>query len=113
MAAGALIDSLIAFVVAGPPLFVSEPAYWLGLTYLALFASVLAFSLYYPVVRRVGPARAAYSSMIVPIIAMGFSTWLEAYHWNATTIAGAVLVMAGMALALSRSRTRIVPSDAA
>ncbi|MES2000980.1 MAG: DMT family transporter [Pseudomonadota bacterium] len=113
MAAGALIDCLIAVAVAGPPVVVSEPAYWLGLVYLALFASVLAFSLYYPVVRRIGPARAAYSSMIVPIIAMGFSTWLEAYRWAGLTIAGAFLVMAGMALALSRSRTRIVAPDAA
>ena len=113
MAAGALIDCLIAVAVAGPPVIVSEPAYWLGLVYLALFASVLAFSLYYPVVRRIGPARAAYSSMIVPIIAMGFSTWLEAYRWAGLTIAGAFLVMAGMALALSRSRTRIVAPDAA
>ncbi|MES2146613.1 MAG: DMT family transporter [Pseudomonadota bacterium] len=113
MAAGALIDCLIAVAVAGPPVVVSEPAYWLGLVYLALFASVLAFSLYYPVVRRIGPARAAYSSMIVPIIAMGFSTWLEAYRWAGLTIAGAFLVMAGMALALSRSKTRIVAPDAA
>lgn len=113
MAAGALIDILIAFAIAGPPVFVSEPGYWLGLVYLALFASVLAFSLYYPVVRQIGPARAAYSSMIVPIIAMGFSTWLEAYRWTATTIAGVVLVLAGMALALSRSRIRIVAPDAA
>ncbi|MBA3669618.1 MAG: DMT family transporter [Sphingomonas sp.] len=113
MAAGALIDCLIALAVAGPPVIVSAPAYWLGLVYLALFASVLAFSLYYPVVRRIGPARAAYSSMIVPIIAMGFSTWLEAYQWAALTIAGALLVLAGMALALSRSRTRIVAPDAA
>ena len=113
MAAGALLDSVIAFAVAGRPVFVGDPAYWFGLIYLALFASVLAFSLYYPVVRRIGPARAAYSSMIVPIIAMGFSTSLEAYRWTPTTISGAALVLAGMALALSRSRTRITAPDAA
>ena len=48
--------------------------YWAGLLYLALFASALGFSLYFPVVRRIGPAKAAYSSVLVPIIAMGFST---------------------------------------
>ena len=74
MAAGALIDGLIAFVLTGPPVLDSRPAYWLGVAYLALFASVLTFGLYYPVVRRIGPAKAAYSSVLVPIIAMGFST---------------------------------------
>jgi len=113
MAAGALFDSLIAFAVAGPPVFTGEPAYWLGLLYLALFASVLAFSLYYPVVREIGPARAAYSSMIVPIIAMGFSTWLEDYQWTALTVSGVALVLVGMALALSRGKVRISAPDAA
>ena len=113
MAAGAVFDSLIAFAIAGPPVLTSEPAYWLGLLYLALFASVLAFSLYYPVVRHIGPARAAYSSMIVPIIAMGFSTWLERYSWTATTLSGVGLVLLGMALALSRGKVRISAPDAA
>jgi drug/metabolite transporter (DMT)-like permease len=59
MAAGALIDGLIALAMTGPPVFDPRPAYWLGVLYLALFASVLTFSLYYPVVRRIGPAKAA------------------------------------------------------
>ena len=40
--------------------------------YLARPASVLTFSLYYPVVRKIGPAKAAYSREIIPIIAMAF-----------------------------------------
>ena len=78
MAAGAMIDGIIAFAMTGPPSFDPRPSYWLGVLYLALFASVLTFSLYYPVVRKIGPAKAAYSSVLVPIIAMGFSTALEA-----------------------------------
>ena len=89
MAAGAVIDAAIAFAIAGPPAFDTRPAYWAGLLYLALAASVLTFSLYYPVVRKIGPAKAAYSSVLVPIIAMGFSTWLEDYRWTSLTIAGA------------------------
>ncbi|HKC03444.1 MAG TPA: EamA family transporter [Sphingomicrobium sp.] len=113
MAAGALIDGIIAFAMTGPPTFDPRPAYWAGLFYLALAASVLTFSLYYPVVRRIGPAKAAYSSAIVPIIAMGFSTWLEGYRWTPTTIAGAVLALGGMVGALSRSRSVVPSPDAA
>ena len=52
--------------------------------------------------------------MIVPIIAMGFSTWLEDYRWTPLTVAGAVLALGGMAAALSRepisvSRLRTPP----
>src|SRR5437764_13910216 len=113
MTARAIIDAMFAFAVAGPPLFDPRPAYWAGLLYLALAASVLTFTLYYPVVRRIGPAKAAYSSVIVPIIAMGFSTWLEGYRWTSLTVAGAVLALGGMAAALSRSRSSVAAPDAA
>jgi drug/metabolite transporter (DMT)-like permease len=113
MAAGAVIDAIVAFLLAGAPVFDGRPLYWAGLLYLALPASVLTFSLYYPVVRKIGPAKAAYSSVVVPIIAMGFSTWLEHYRWTPLTITGALLALGGMAGAMSRSRSSVPAPDAA
>jgi drug/metabolite transporter (DMT)-like permease len=113
MAAGAAIDGIVAFVLSGPPVFDPRPVYWAGLLYLALPASVLTFALYYPVVRKIGPGKAAYSSVIVPIIAMGFSTWLEDFRWTPLAIAGALLALGGMAGALSRGRAPVAAPDAA
>ena len=113
MGTGALIDALIAWAMTGPPAFDPRPAYWLGVLYLALFGTVLTFSLYYPVVRKIGPAKASYSSVIVPIIAMGFSTWLEDYRWTALTVSGALLALGGMAAALRRDRSGVPAPDAA
>lgn len=113
MAAGALINVAFALATAGAPVFDSRPGYWLGVLYLALPASVVTFSLYYPVVRKIGPAKAAYSSVLVPIIAMGFSTWLEGYRWTPLTIGGAVLALGGMIGALSRPRSVVPAPDAA
>ena len=113
MGLGAVIDAIVASVICGPPVFDPSLGYWAGVFYLALVASVLTFSLYYPVVRKIGPAKAAYSSAIVPIIAMTFSTWLEGYRWTPTTIAGAVLALGGMAGALSRPRSVVPAPDAA
>ena len=110
---GALIDGALALVMTGAPVVDPRPVYWAGLAYLALAASVLTFSLYYPVVRRIGPAKAAYSSVLVPIIAMGFSTWLEGYRWTPTTAAGALLALGGMVGALSRERPVVASPDAA
>ncbi|MEA3063138.1 MAG: hypothetical protein QOJ94_2919 [Sphingomonadales bacterium] len=100
---GALANALLAFALAGPPVLDPSPAYWAGLLYLALLASSLAFVLYYEVIRAVGPARAAYSSLIVPVIAMGFSTLFEGYRWSLLAAAGGALTLAGLAIAL-RSR---------
>jgi drug/metabolite transporter (DMT)-like permease len=113
MAAGAVIDAAAALLLTGPPVFDTRPVYVAGLLYLAFAASVLTFSLYYPVVRKIGPAKAAYSSVLVPIIAMGFSTWLEGYRWTSLTIAGALLAIGGMVGALSRGKTPVAAPDAA
>ena len=113
MLLGALMDGAIAVAVSGPPVVETRPGYWFGLVYLAVFASALAFSLYLPVVRKIGPGKAAYSSVLVPIIAMGFSTWLEDYRWTWTAALGAALALGGMLGALSRSRSVVPAPDAA
>ena len=113
MAAGALIDIAVALVMTGAPVIDTRPGYWAGVLYLALPATVLTFSLYYPVVRKIGPAKAAYSSVLVPIIAMGFSTALEGYRWTPLTIGGAMLALGGMVGALSRPRAVVAAPDAA
>ena len=113
MGFGAVFDISFALLTAGPPSIESRPGYWLGLVYLALPASVLTFSLYYPVVRKIGPAKAAYSSVIIPIIAMGLSTVLEGYRWTPLAAAGALLALGGMVGALSRPRAVVAAPDAA
>jgi drug/metabolite transporter (DMT)-like permease len=113
MAIGAVLDAIIAITVAGAPTFDPRPAYVAGLLYLALAASALAFSLYFPVVRKIGPAKAAYSSVMVPIIAMALSTLFEGYRWSLLAALGAALALGGMLIAMS-DRTEPVPApDAA
>ena len=115
MAIGACLDAVLAFAVAGPPVIETRPGYWAGVIYLALFGSVLCFALYFPVVRKIGPGKAAYSSVMVPIIAMSLSTLFEDYRWSALAIAGAVLSLGGMLLALAGRRrpTLVTAPDAA
>lgn len=103
MLAGALADAVYALATSGPPVFEARPSYWAGLLYLALAASALAFTLYYRIIRIIGPARSAYSSVLVPIIAMALSTMFEGYRWTTLAAAGGVLVLGGLVVAL-RSR---------
>ena len=113
MGAGATMNVALAFGMTGPPQFDWSASYLAGLLYLSLAASCVAFLLYYPVVRAVGPAKAAYSSMMVPIIAMALSTAFEGYDWTLTSIAGAALALGGMAVAMSRNRSKVAAPDAA
>jgi len=115
MAIGAMLDAALAFAIAGPPVAEARIGYWAGVIYLALFGSVLCFALYFPVVRKIGPGKAAYSSVMVPIIAMTLSTIFEGYRWSPLASGGAVLAIGGMLLALAGRRrpTLVTAPDAA
>jgi drug/metabolite transporter (DMT)-like permease len=104
MLIGAGIDGALAWWMTGPPVIEPRWGYAAGIVYLALFASTLAFPLYYGVLRVIGPAKAAYSSVIVPVIAMLLSTLFEGYRWSPLAGAGAVLTGIGLVIALRARR---------
>jgi len=106
---GASADAIYALLFIGPP--VSDPrlSYWLGLLYLSIVASTLAFWLYYRIIRTIGPARAAYSSVLIPIVAMALSTIFEGYRWSPLAVAGGLLAIAGLIVALGTPRPGPAP----
>lgn len=104
MLIGAALDATIAWTISGPPVFDTSPGYIAGVLYLGIFASALAFPLYYGVLRVIGPAKAAYSSVLVPVIAMLLSTLFEGYVWSWLAAGGAALVLGGLVIALRARR---------
>jgi drug/metabolite transporter (DMT)-like permease len=104
MLSGAAINAAWAWVSVGAPSVEPRLGYWLGIVYLGLAASALAFPLYYNVLRVIGPAKAAYSSVIVPVIAMLLSTLFEGYRWSLLAAGGAALTGVGLFIALSARR---------
>jgi drug/metabolite transporter (DMT)-like permease len=108
---GTLVNTLIAIVVYGPPVVEQRIGYWAGLLYLGLAASAFAFFLYYRIIRAIGPAKAAYSSVLVPLVAMLLSTLFEDYRWTQTAAIGGALAITGLVIALSARRPAIVVMD--
>ncbi|CUS45224.1 MAG: DMT family transporter [Pseudomonadota bacterium] len=104
MLLGAAMDATIAWTIAGPPVIELRFGYILGLLYLGVIASALAFTLYFGVLRIIGPAKAAYSSVIIPVIAMLLSTIFEGYRWSLLAGAGAALTGVGLIIALRARR---------
>lgn len=100
MAIGAVMDGLFALVTVGPPPIPHDLRYWAGVSYLALAGSTLTFPLYYGIIRAVGAGPAAWSSVLIPVIAMLISTLLEGYVWTPLAIAGSLLVAVGLILAV-------------
>jgi len=97
---GAGADFVLAWVLSGPPVFDWSPAYMGSVAYLALIGSVLTFPLYNLLLREMGPGRAAYNGVLVPVVAMLLSTLFEGYRWSALNVGGAALSLIGLVVAL-------------
>lgn len=107
---GAVIDALWAYALDGPPIFETRPAYLAGIVYLGLAGSVVTFPLYFRLIQRMGAGRAAYSAVAIPVIAMLLSTLFEGYAWQVLPVAGALLAMAGLLIALQPRSSADSPS---
>lgn len=104
MLIGAGGNALFALATAGAPVFDMRLSYSLGLLYLGVLGSAFAFSLYFRLIQKIGPAKAAYTSVLIPVIAMLLSTVFEDYRWTWLAAAGAALVLAGLVIALKARR---------
>ena len=98
---GVAFDIILALVVAGPPAMDWRLSYLAGSAYLAIFGSVITFPLYFKLIRDLGAGKAAYNGVATPVVAMLLSTLFEGYRWTLLAIAGSVLAMTGLIVALS------------
>ena len=109
MAYGAIGLALIAAIRGTPVAFDPRWPYVLSLLYLSLAGTSLAFGLYLALLKRIGAARAAYTSVLFPVVALTVSTLFEDYQWSLPAILGLAVLIAGNALALGR-RTQKAPA---
>ena len=100
---GGVLCAGFAWASAGAPVFDARPSYIAGVLYLGLIASALAFRLYYALIRKIGPPRAGYVNVVVPLVAMTMSTLFEGFVWTPLAALGGVLALVGLVVAL-RSR---------
>jgi drug/metabolite transporter (DMT)-like permease len=82
--------------------FDTTKSYIISLAYLAVFGSVIAFSSYLKLIGRVGPAKASYALVLVPVIAMIFSTFFESYEWQQSALAGMPILVIGNLIAMEK-----------
>ena len=75
-----------------------------SLIYLVIFGSVFAFGAYLTLIGRLGPGRAAYASVMFPVVAVGLSILFEDYEPTAIAGLAVILVLLGNWLALTTSK---------
>lgn len=75
-----------------------------ALLYAALFAMCVAYTIWYAAVREIGSARTSVYSNLIPVVAMVVAVSFLGERLGGRQIAGAALVLAGVALTRMRKR---------
>jgi drug/metabolite transporter (DMT)-like permease len=83
---------------------------WVGMVYSAVLALVVAYLIWYTAVQRIGNSRTSLYSNVVPLVAMAIAALTIGEPLTARKIAGAVAVLAG--LALTRVEPKVPPAEA-
>ncbi|WP_022720166.1 DMT family transporter [Rhodopseudomonas sp. B29] len=100
--AGAAASALWALGTGAPFVIDPSPRYLASLLYLAVAASCITFALYFELVRRLGPGRAAYTLAVVPLVALVLSALFEHLTLSASLAAGTAAILLGNVLVLRR-----------
>ena len=85
----------VSFVRGNEFNFDASPPYILSLVYLSVFGSVIAFSAYFALLKRIRPEQAAYATVLFPVVALTLSTFFESYQWTASSVLGVVITLFG------------------
>lgn len=79
-------------------------ATWWALAYVVVAGSVLTFVLYLMVIQRWGASRAAYLFVVVPVVTILLSAWLDDEPLTASLLLGTPLILLGVYLGALRGR---------
>ena len=102
MAYGTLIMVIYA-VATGVPFVIEMSAEYIGsLLYLSVFGSIIAFGAYLTLVGRIGADRAAYATVLFPLVALVISSIFEDFTWTPLALAGVALVLLGNLLVVGK-----------
>jgi len=102
---GTLVMGMIALIRGDNFMPEFTFSYMGALLYLALFGSVIAFGAYFTLVGRIGPANAAYSTLLFPLVALTISTFFEGYVWHANAVFGLALILVGNLVMFAKPET--------
>ena len=102
MAYGTVLMALFAVFSDVPLAFEWTVAYVSSLLYLSIFGSIIAFGAYLTLVGRIGADRAAYATVLFPLVALVISSLFEGFEWTPMALSGIVLVLLGNVMVVGR-----------
>lgn len=96
MATGAMILFLGSLIAGDSIELPDRAATWTALAYVVVIGSVVVFLLYLVVLRRWAATRAAYTFVVIPLVTVLLSAWLDRERISAALVVGGLLVLVGV-----------------
>ncbi|MGR9160781.1 DMT family transporter [Rhizobium leguminosarum] len=109
MTYGTIVLLFLIAVTQTPIVAPPNITYLAALLYLAAIGSVVGFTTYLMLVSRIGSSRAAYATVLFPIVALSLSTVFEGYHWSGLGLIGLALTLLGNVVIFARPLVRRPP----
>ncbi|PYB77854.1 DMT family transporter [Rhizobium wuzhouense] len=106
MSYGALALLALIFLTGTPIVAPPTLTYFGAMLYLAAIGSVVGFTTYLMLVSRIGSQKAAYATVLFPVVALTLSTLYEDYHWTLLSGLGLLMTLAGNAVMFAKLPTR-------
>jgi drug/metabolite transporter (DMT)-like permease len=106
MSVGALL-LLVGSLLAGESLVLPErlPT-WAAIAYLTVIGSIAVFGLYVFVLRHWPASRVSYEFVLIPVVTLALSVWLDDEPVGSGLVVGGLLVLASVYLGALRSQVR-------
>ena len=99
---GSLVTFLITKARGAELLFEYSLSYIGSLLYLSIFGSIFAFISYLKLLEKVGPGRAGYVGVVMPVLALIISTIFERLEWQIDLIIGLPILIIGAVLVINQ-----------
>ena len=95
MVYGSILMLLMALITGKEITMSFQFEYIASLSYLILFGSIGAFSTYLNLLGKLGPEKAAYVLVFIPVVSIIISSFLEDYQVSSLVILGVLLIIGG------------------
>jgi drug/metabolite transporter (DMT)-like permease len=106
MGFGGILMLIFSIILKKDISLILTPSYLGALSYLAVFGSIAGFGFYLSLVGSIGPGRAAYSTLVFPLVALFISTIFEGFVWTFSSLSGMVLILFGNLLIIKRKEIK-------
>lgn len=99
---GGVLMGIIALLSGAPFQILTTFEYLGSLLFLSIFGSIIAFGAYLTLIGKIGPDRAAYVLIVIPVIAITLSAIFENFQFTILVGFGMILILGGNYIVLRK-----------